>query len=68
MADTTEQPKFYTVEEVAERLGISRALAYRMVAEGKIPSVKLTDSKRPLRRIPVDAFEAWLTKRTQGGT
>lgn len=33
--------QFYTVIEVAEMLGISRATAYRAIADGEIPSITI---------------------------
>jgi excisionase family DNA binding protein len=47
----------YTVEEVAERLGISRSLAYQAVKEGEIPTRKI--GRRIV--IPRVAFEKWLS-------
>ncbi|KZM68086.1 helix-turn-helix domain-containing protein [Nocardia terpenica] len=46
----------YTVEEVAELLGLSRGNAYRAVRAGEIPA------KRIGRRwvVPRSAFHAWL--------
>lgn len=46
----------YSVDEVAQMLGISRGLAYEMVARGELPSVRL--GRRLL--IPCRAFERWL--------
>ena len=42
----------YTVEEVAEMLGISRAHVFNLMNAGQIRSVKLGRS----RRIPADAL------------
>ena len=46
----------YSVDEVAQMLGISRGLAYEMVGRGELPSVRL--GRRLL--IPCRAFERWL--------
>lgn len=46
-----------TVDEFAERIEVSRATAYRMIAEGKGPR---TIRVRGVIRIPVNAFERWL--------
>jgi excisionase family DNA binding protein len=44
--------EFFRVEEVAEKLGISLATAYRRIEDGSIPSVRL----KGCIRIPVVAF------------
>lgn len=46
------------MDEVAEILGISRARAYTLVAEGAIPSVRIGRS----RRVPVRQLGAWIEK------
>lgn len=46
----------YTVDEVAEMLGISRGLAYEMVRRGELPSIRL--GRRLL--VPCRAFHRWL--------
>lgn len=35
-----------TVKEVAERLSISRSLAYRMIRTGEIPSYRIANCRR----------------------
>lgn len=35
-----------TVKQVAERLSISRSLAYRMIREGEIPSYRIANCRR----------------------
>lgn len=35
-----------TVKEVAERLSISRSLAYRMIRSGEIPSYRIANCRR----------------------
>jgi excisionase family DNA binding protein len=47
-----------TVTELAERLGVSRAHAYRLIAQGTIPVVTLGRTIR----IPVRAYERWLAE------
>lgn len=47
------------MDEVAEILGISRARAYVMAAEGELPSVRLGRS----RRVPVRELDAWIEER-----
>jgi len=47
---------FYTVQEVAKLLSISRSFAYDLVRKGTIPSIKLNGRVR----IPIAAFNDWL--------
>ncbi|HEX3828053.1 MAG TPA: helix-turn-helix domain-containing protein [Sporichthyaceae bacterium] len=37
----TIEPAIYTVEEVAELLGVARSTAYELVRDGKIPARRL---------------------------
>lgn len=46
----------YTVEEVAQLLGLSRNNAYRAVRDGEIPAKKV--GRRWV--VPCKAFDAWL--------
>jgi excisionase family DNA binding protein len=46
MTDQEPEPLTYTIDEAAALLGISRGLAYRQAAEGKLPVV--TFGKRKL--------------------
>lgn len=48
-ADSSSDRRTYSVEEVAEILGISRSLAYECVKSGEIPSLRFR------RRIVVPA-------------
>jgi excisionase family DNA binding protein len=47
-----------TVEEVAERLGIGRTTAFRLVKTGEIESVRIGR----LRRIHIDVINAYATR------
>ncbi|MFB8763814.1 helix-turn-helix domain-containing protein [Nocardiopsis alba] len=47
-----------TVEEAAQSLGISRATAYRRIADGRLRSVKV----HGVRRVPVEALGEFLAK------
>lgn len=49
---------FYSVPEVAEILGISRSLAYKMVKEKKIPALEI--GKR--RVIPKKELQKWTSE------
>ena len=50
------EPLTYTVEQAAERLGVSRGTAYQAVREGQVPSVRV--GRRVL--IPRHRLEAFL--------
>lgn len=54
MVAVTAEPEFYTVQEVADRLRVSRKTIYRMIEDGQIQAVKLRDTYR----IPRETFEA----------
>lgn len=40
-ADTAAAPLVLTVPEAARRLGISRTLAYELIARGQLPALRL---------------------------
>ena len=42
--------------EVAESLGVSRSKVYTLIAEGKIPTIRVGASVR----VPVEALRAWV--------
>jgi excisionase family DNA binding protein len=44
------------IDEVAERLAISRATTYRLIRGGSIPIVHIGTAVR----VPVDALDRWL--------
>lgn len=52
-----------TVEEAARRLGIGRSLAWRLVRNGDLPSVRLGR----LVRVPRRSLEAWLGAQCEEG-
>lgn len=56
MQVTKAERATYTVEEVAQLLGLSRNNAYRAVRDGEIPAKKV--GRRWV--VPVKAFDAWL--------
>ena len=62
MAATTDR-LLLTVEEAAQRLGIGRSLAWRMVRSGELPSVRLGR----LVRVPERKLQAWLDRRCREG-
>ena len=47
-----------TVKEIAERLSISRSLAYRMIRSGEIPSYKIANC----RRVSEDDLTAFIAR------
>ena len=48
------EPEFYTVQEVADRLRVSRKTIYRMAERGEIKAIRLGD----VYRIPRESVEA----------
>lgn len=62
MTTTTNERLLLTVEEAAERLGIGRTLAWQLVRQGGLPSVRLGRCVR----VPLSALEAWIAERTEG--
>ncbi|HEV2066685.1 MAG TPA: helix-turn-helix domain-containing protein [Thermomicrobiales bacterium] len=45
-------------ERAADMLDISRSMVYRLIAEGRLPSVLIDRS----RRVPVDALRRWIAE------
>jgi excisionase family DNA binding protein len=58
MEEATKR-KTYTIEEVAEQLGISRVKAYEAAREGKIPTMRF--GKRWI--VPAAAFDRMLNSK-----
>ena len=56
MVTVTTEPEFYTVQEVADRMRVSRKTIYRLVERGALRAVRLGD----VYRIPREALEALL--------
>jgi excisionase family DNA binding protein len=54
---------FLRAIEVAEELGISRALAYRWMSEGTLPTVRVGGTVR----VPLDALLEWVKANTRAG-
>ena len=52
---TDTQTRLITVMDMAERLGISRTMAYKLVWDGEIPSVKIGTAVR-IKSSDVDRF------------
>jgi excisionase family DNA binding protein len=53
MVEMTNERLLLTVEEAAQRLGIGRTLAWQLVRDGQLPSVRLGR----LVRVPVRGLE-----------
>jgi excisionase family DNA binding protein len=53
---------FYRISEVAEVIGLGKSLTYKLVAEGRIPSVWLAGCRS--RRISKVALEKWISEQT----
>ncbi len=51
----------YKPAEVGEAIGVSRAKAYELIAEGAIPHIKVGSSIR----VPVEALRTWVSERLQ---
>lgn len=56
MLTITDDRILLTVEETAKMLGIGRSLTWRLVQEGRLPSVRLGR----LVRVPRAELEVWL--------
>ena len=52
--------------EVAQMMGCSRALAYRLMQRGVLPVVRIPGGKTV--RVPREALEAWIRKNTVSGS
>jgi excisionase family DNA binding protein len=63
---TTENTLFLTGAEVARELKISRALAYRWMARGVLPTVRIPGGRTV--RVPREALLAWVHAQTQQAT
>ena len=61
MAGLTSERLLLTVEEAARYLGIGRTLAWRLVQERRLPSVRVGRCVR----VPVRDLEAWVEERRQ---
>ena len=55
------EPLALTVPQAARALQISTLQAYRLVADGRLPTVRLGPR---LTRVSLDALRAWLTAQT----
>lgn len=63
MNRTTLEPLVLTVSEAADVLRISRAKAYRLVAAGELPAVRVGATLR----VPLDALREYVRRRVAEG-
>ena len=56
-----------TVEQFGERLGVSRATAYRIVAAGLVDRTPVGPGRAPMTRISEAALTRYLAAQTQRG-
>ena len=63
MAEMATERLLLTVEEAAQRLGIGKTLAWELVWQGVLPSVRLGRCVR----IPLVALEEWIARRVREG-
>ena len=63
MVATTNERLLLTVEEAARRLGIGKTLAWELVWDGVLPSVRLGRCVR----VPLRALEEWIAETATGG-
>ncbi len=61
MAELATERLLLTVEEAARRLGIGKTLAWELVWQGVLPSVRLGRCVR----IPLAALEEWIAQRVR---
>lgn len=64
MADTTERPPL-TVEEVAERLNLSKRQVYYLLDSGEIPSLRYpgrTETSDGIRRVEAHEVDAFMER------
>ena len=63
MAETAPERPLPTVEEAVERLGTGKTLAWELVWDGVLPSVRLGRCVR----IPLRTLEHWIDQTATGG-
>ena len=55
---------FYRIQEVADIIGLGKSMTYKLVLEGRIPSVHLAGCRA--RRVPKVALEKWIENQSVG--
>jgi excisionase family DNA binding protein len=61
-SNLTEPQKLLTVDQVAERLQVSKWSVYRRIEAGELPAVRLGSTNRAPLRISERELQAWLFK------
>jgi len=61
--NTETEPILLRGEEVPQLLGVSRALAYRWMSAGVLPTVRIPGGRTV--RVPLEALLAWVQSQTQ---
>lgn len=59
MNDMSDDPRFFTLEEVAEILRVSKRTIHRMIQQRKMPAFKVGGQWR----IPETRFKEWIEQR-----
>jgi excisionase family DNA binding protein len=62
----SDQPDYYTVEEVARLLRLSEDGVRRMLREGRLPGIRLSERGRAGWRVPRAELERWLDAHRPG--
>jgi excisionase family DNA binding protein len=62
LANPGEVQKLLTVEQVAERLQVSKWSVYRRIEAGELPAIRLGSTNRAPLRISERELQAWLFK------
>ena len=52
----------YSAPEVAQVLGISRSVAYRLMRQPDFPSIHLSECRIV---VPIESLKAWLSRRAE---
>ena len=58
-----QQPKYLTVDELSDLLGIHKGTIYRLLKEGKLPGFRIGSDWR----FSVGEIERWLRGKTNSG-
>jgi excisionase family DNA binding protein len=61
------EPKYLSVEQAADELGVSKHYIYERTRKREIPVIELGNGSRPFQRIRREDFERWIESRTHSG-
>lgn len=62
-AAETKSRRLLTVEEACEELGVGKSYLYRVMNEGKLAYVPLSDGRREFRRIRAEDLDSFIESR-----